>query len=73
MARQQRIEFPGAFYHVIVRSNQRQEIFIDEGDRKAYLERTERYDSKLSGLSVSVSAALAQRVAQPTCNWSDIP
>ena len=37
MARRPRIEFPGAFYHVIVRGNQRQEIFHDEADYGKYL------------------------------------
>lgn len=32
MARKPRIEFEGAFYHVIIRGNQRQTIFRDEAD-----------------------------------------
>ena len=43
MARPHRIEFPGAFYHVIVRGNQRQNIFINDEDRRAYLARVRRY------------------------------
>ena len=43
MARKPRIEFAGAFYHVIVRGNQRQKIFHDDHDRLAYLERIEHY------------------------------
>jgi REP element-mobilizing transposase RayT len=43
MARKPRIEFEGAFYHVIVRGNQRQRIFRDDQDRSAYLERLEHY------------------------------
>jgi hypothetical protein len=39
MARKPRVEFAGAFYHVIVRGNQRQNIFRDDKDRLAYLER----------------------------------
>ena len=46
MARKPRIEFPGAFYHVIVRGNQRQRIFRHESDYRAYLDRLERYRSK---------------------------
>ena len=38
MARRARIEYPGAFYHVISRGNQRQKIFFDDRDRKKYLE-----------------------------------
>jgi len=37
------VEFVGAFYHVIVRGNQRQKIFRDERDRLYYLERVEHY------------------------------
>jgi REP element-mobilizing transposase RayT len=43
MARKPRVEFEGAFYHVIVRGNQRQRIFGDDQDRTAYLERIEHY------------------------------
>ena len=38
MARQPRIEYPGAFYHVITRGNQRQKTFRDDHDRWKYLE-----------------------------------
>ncbi len=37
MARKPRIHFPGALYHVISRGNQRQDIFLDNKDRSAYL------------------------------------
>jgi putative transposase len=37
MARQLRIEYPGAFYHVMARGNAQQDIFIDDGDRRAFL------------------------------------
>jgi len=51
MARRPRIEFSGAFYHVIVRGNQRQEIFHDEADCGKYLSLLsgyrERYQFKL--------------------------
>ena len=43
MARKPRIEFPGAFYHVISRGNQRQTIFHDNTDYLAYLNRLEHY------------------------------
>ncbi len=43
MARPHRIEFPGALYHILVRGNQKQEIFLDEQDRRAYLQRVQRY------------------------------
>ena len=38
MARRPRIEFEGAFYHVITRGNQRQKIFKDKDDFLKYLE-----------------------------------
>ena len=43
MARKPRIEFEGAFYHVITRGNQRQKIFRDEKDYKKYLEILSEY------------------------------
>ena len=38
MARKPRVEYAGAFYHVICRGNQRQVIFRSDADRKYYLE-----------------------------------
>ncbi|MFQ5788566.1 MAG: transposase [Thermodesulfobacteriota bacterium] len=43
MARKPRIEFPGAFYHVISRGNQRQATFHDSSDYLSYLKRLEHY------------------------------
>jgi REP element-mobilizing transposase RayT len=43
MARKIRIEFPGALYHVLARGNNKQQIFNDDQDYKAYLKRIERY------------------------------
>lgn len=43
MARKPRVEFVGAFYHVICRGNQRQTIFHSDGDRAHYLDRLEHY------------------------------
>ena len=37
MARRPRIEYPGALYHVIARGNQRQRVFVDDSDRRHYL------------------------------------
>ena len=36
MARKPRIEFEGAFYHVITRGNQKQKIFKDAADYDKY-------------------------------------
>lgn len=46
MARKARIEYEGAFYHVITRGNQRREIFKDEIDYGKYLEILSRYKSQ---------------------------
>jgi len=43
MARKPRVEFAGAFYHVICRGNQRQVIFRGDADRKYYLDLLEQY------------------------------
>lgn len=43
MARKPRLEFPGAFYHVIARGNRRATIFHEDADWIAYLDRLERY------------------------------
>jgi REP element-mobilizing transposase RayT len=37
MARSLRIEFPGAYYHVMARGNRREAIFIDDDDRRYFL------------------------------------
>ena len=39
----QRVEYSGAFYHVITRGNQRQNLFHDDKDREFYLDRLEQY------------------------------
>jgi putative transposase len=46
MARKPRIEYEGAFYHVITRGNQRQKIFKEEIDYEKYLEILFRYKSQ---------------------------
>jgi REP element-mobilizing transposase RayT len=37
MPRSVRIEYPGAFYHVMARGNRREDIFKDEIDREFFL------------------------------------
>lgn len=46
MARKPRIEYEGAFYHVITRGNQRQAIFKDREDYDKYLEVLTNYKEK---------------------------
>ena len=43
MARKPRVEFAGAFYHVIARGNRRAVLFSEDADYAAYLQRFERY------------------------------
>lgn len=42
MARPLRIEFAGAFHHVMARGNARQRIFRNESDRKEFLDLLKR-------------------------------
>jgi hypothetical protein len=37
MARSIRIEYPGAFYHVMARGNRRERIYRDDDDRRFFL------------------------------------
>ena len=46
MVRKIRIEFSGALYHVLARGNNKQQIFKDDQDYKAYLKRIERYKKR---------------------------
>ncbi len=46
MARKTRIEFEGAFYHVIARGNQRQKIFKGEDDFLKYIELLSTYKGR---------------------------
>ena len=38
MARSVRIEFPGAYYHLMARGNRREAIFLDDDDRRFFLQ-----------------------------------
>ena len=38
MTRQWRIEFKGAYYHILSRGNERRDIFLDHDDRVLFLE-----------------------------------
>ncbi len=46
MARKPRIDYPGALYHVILRGNQKQKVFLDDKDRLDYLNRLQRYGER---------------------------
>ena len=64
MARKPRIHYPGAFYHVIARGNDRQKIFRDEEDYQIYLaflkEYKERYHFILYAYALIGSSIFAQ-------------
>ncbi len=49
MARQLRVEYEGAIYHVMNRGDRRQPIFIDEKDRQVFLERWENVAGRPAG------------------------
>ncbi len=46
MVRKPRIEYEGAFYHVIIRGNQRKKIFVDGDDFLRYLEILKKYKKR---------------------------
>ena len=43
MARQLRIEYPGAIYHVMNRGDRREPIFYDDADRRRFVVTLEQY------------------------------
>jgi REP element-mobilizing transposase RayT len=51
MARALRIEYPGAFYHVASRGNERRDIFLSGSDRERFLSYLDsaavRYDARI--------------------------
>jgi putative transposase len=50
MARKPRIEFPGAFYHVMARGNRKQAIFKDDSDRERFLQKLLDYKHRYAFL-----------------------
>lgn len=46
MARKPRVECTGALYHVIVRGNQRQKVFLADDDHRQYIERLKFYQKR---------------------------
>ncbi|HET8759863.1 MAG TPA: transposase [Nitrospiria bacterium] len=61
MARKPRVEFPGAFYHVIARGNRRETLFHDAEDFAAYLTRLERYRQR-DGLTCHAYVLMSNHV-----------
>ncbi len=56
MARPLRIQYPGALFHITSRGNERKKIYLDDSDRKKFLEILEDYHSRLGILTVGVIA-----------------
>lgn len=50
MSRPQRISFPGALFHITIRGNNRENIFIDDKDYKRYLKLLRDYKKELGYL-----------------------
>lgn len=50
MPRKPRLEFPGAFYHVLTRGNQKQKIFLDKQDFRKYLQILAEYKARYAFL-----------------------
>ncbi|OGD09664.1 MAG: hypothetical protein A2Y86_08565 [Candidatus Aminicenantes bacterium RBG_13_62_12] len=50
MARQLRIEYPGAFYHITSRGNQKQAIYLTDRDRAAFLDIVGEAHDKFSAM-----------------------
>ncbi|NOY53815.1 MAG: transposase [Deltaproteobacteria bacterium] len=46
MARKPRVQYQGAFYHVIARGNQRQKVFLDDEDYQQYRNRLITYQKR---------------------------
>jgi REP element-mobilizing transposase RayT len=46
MGRPLRIEYPGALYHVTNRGNERRDIFLDDSDRRKFLNILEDYHDR---------------------------
>jgi len=47
MARPLRIQYPYAVYHITSRGNERKKIYLDDSDRKKFLEILEDYHNRL--------------------------
>ena len=48
MSRKKRLFVPSGIYHVIIRGNDRQNIFIDDEDRKLLINRIKKYSDELN-------------------------
>ncbi len=64
MARPLRIQYPYAVYHITSRGNERKKIYLDDSDRKKFLEILEDYHNRLGIVTVGV-------IALPYTNFVD--
>ncbi len=48
MARQWRIEYSGALYHVLSRGNGRQDIFLSDKDRRLFLDLVQEFSERFN-------------------------
>ena len=55
MARSLRVEYPGAYYHVMARGNRREDIFLDEDDGGGFSRRRYRKPVPRRGRGAGVS------------------
>ncbi len=66
MARPWRIEFEGAYYHVLSRGNERRDIFYDDKDRKMYLDMLGETTRRFEGRSL-VPGTLQKHIGGERC------
>jgi len=64
MARSLRIQYPGTLYHITSRGTERKRIYIDDSDRKKFLDILEDYHDRLGILTVG-------DIALPYTNFVD--
>lgn len=74
MARQLRIQFPGAFYHVTCRGNERKEIYRTDGDRSTFFSMLSR-SREIYGVTLAAYACMPNHfhllVGTPRANLSE--
>ena len=66
MARQLRIEFHGALYHVLSRGNERNLIFRDDSDRDLFI-KTLKESAEIAGVEVIAYVLMDNRKSEPDC------
>ena len=64
MARSVRVEFPGAFYHVMARGNRREPIFLDKEDGKQFVKALGEVCA-MTGGTIGVSVQILTSFVEP--------